>query len=208
VARTTLPTTSTIPEVAAPLPYRMSGSVAPGDMTRQRPPVMNSISTQPHRTIRGRFRDVGIARAMKRLATPVSSSRPSASITNATRGEGILTAQPRDTNRRGWIAGAAAAAVVVICLASVTACNSEPPPDEDAYVDALFTSKWDVLLPKRPFIDEGYAACDLLRQEHTEEQATQIMYERDTSTGTIPEKVLERYRQQTVAAHAHLCPGA
>lgn len=115
-----------------------------------------------------------------------------------------MTTQPTNSHRR--ITVMSAIAIIGIGLAAACA-NPPPPPDEDAYVDELFTSKWDVLLPKRPFIDEGYEACELLRAGHTEDQATDIMWSRDDSTGTVPEKVRERLRRQTVAAHKHLCQG-
>jgi hypothetical protein len=123
------------------------------------------------------------------------------------------TAQPTNVSRRDRIAltvMVAVVAVVIIGFGLATAFREPPPPppDEDAYVAELFTSKFDVLLPKRPFIEEGYAACELLRAGHTEDEAALIMWERDTSTGGIPEKVRERHQQQTVAAHKYLCPGA
>lgn len=115
-----------------------------------------------------------------------------------------MTAQPSNAQRRVTVMSAIAA----IGIGLAAACASEPPPpDEDAYVDELFTSKWDVLLSKKPFIEEGYEACELLRAGHTEDQATDIMWGRDDSPGTVPEMVRERYRKQTVAAHKHLCQG-
>lgn len=120
-----------------------------------------------------------------------------------------MTAQPPNTNRRAGIAVAVMVTIVAVGIgaAAVFGGDDVPPPDEDAYVEALFTSKWDRLLPKRPFIEQGYAACELLRAGSTEEEATLTMWGRDTSTGTVPEKVRERYARQTVAAHKHLCPG-
>lgn len=96
---------------------------------------------------------------------------------------------------------------MALVVVGSAACASEPQPDEDAYVDELFTSKFDVLLSKRPFIEEGYAACELLREGHTEEQAADYLWMQDDSVGTVPEKVRERFWRQTVAAHKYLCPG-
>ncbi|MDX5962271.1 DUF732 domain-containing protein [Rhodococcus opacus] len=122
-----------------------------------------------------------------------------------------VTAQPSDTKGRVVFA---LAVVVAVGVGLAGAFGGDgpppppPPPDEDAYVDALFTSKWDVLLPKRPFIEQGYAACELLRSGHTEEEATLTMWDRHPRTDGIPEEVRKRYRQQTLAAHKHLCPDA
>jgi hypothetical protein len=99
------------------------------------------------------------------------------------------------------------AAVAAIGIGAAACAATPPPPDEDAYIDAIHTDRFDWLLPERPFIEEGYAACELLRAGHTEDQTTQIMYAQNATTGTEPEAVRERYRQQTVAAHNHLCPG-
>jgi len=113
--------------------------------------------------------------------------------------------------RRGIVAISAALLVVIgVAVLAVRESGDEatPPPDEDAYVEELFTSKFDVLLPKRPFIDEGYAACELLRAGHTEEQTAFVLWSRDDSTGGVQEEVRERYRRQTAAAHRHLCPSA
>lgn len=120
-----------------------------------------------------------------------------------------MTSQSPNPNRRAGIAVAVMVAVVASGIGAAAIFGSEdvPPPDEDAYVEALFTSKWDRLLPKRPFIEQGYEACELLRSGHPEQEATLTMFGRDTSTGTVPEKVRERYERQTVAAHKHLCPG-
>lgn len=121
----------------------------------------------------------------------------------------MATQQP-DDNRRVWIiVGAIAASVVAIVVGSALRSNDPPPPNEDAYVDAIFTTpEFDWLLPKTPFIEQGYAACELLRSGSSEEQATLIMWGRDTTTGGVPEEIRERYRRQTVAAHQHLCPDA
>lgn len=118
--------------------------------------------------------------------------------------EGLIIAHSLLAHRR--ITAMSAIAAIGVGLA--TACASvPPPPDEDSYVKEVFTSSWDVLLPKRPFIEEGYEACDLLRAGHSEDQTSDIMWGRDDSTGTVPEMVRERYRKQTVAAHKHLCQG-
>ncbi|NRI68794.1 hypothetical protein FEZ60_25060 [Rhodococcus sp. MS16] len=130
------------------------------------------------------------------------------------------------TDQKRGVIGLGFTAIFAVGLCTVLASREDPPPppDEDAYVDALFTSKWDVLLPKRPFIDEGYEACELLRSGRTEEEAALIMSNRDINasnqssiraekqgyivTPVEPEAVREKYRQQTVAAHAYLCADA
>ena len=118
--------------------------------------------------------------------------------------------QPHHSDRRTIAMLLAVVAVVIIGIGLFSAFRTPPPPapDEDAYIDALFTSKFDVLLPKRPFIEEGYAACELLRAGHTEEDAAFIMWQRDTSKGTVPEMVRERHQRQTAAAHKYLCADA
>jgi hypothetical protein len=139
-----------------------------------------------------------------------SSSNPPPQRGTAGIETGSTTAQPINSDRRAGIAVIVmvAVAVVGIGLAAAFARDTEPPPDEDAYVAALFTSPFDVLLPKQPFIDEGYAACELLREGRTEGEAANTLWIRDTSTGGVPEKVKERLLEQTVAAHKYLCPGA
>ncbi len=108
-----------------------------------------------------------------------------------------------------------ALAVVValgITLAGVIGGEDDPPPpppDEDAYVAELFTSKWDVLLPKRPFIEFGYESCALIRAGHTDETAAHTMWVRDPKDYKInPVNGQAWYLEQTVAAHKHLCPDA
>ncbi|MCH9732788.1 MAG: DUF732 domain-containing protein [Actinomycetia bacterium] len=116
---------------------------------------------------------------------------------------------------RRRIIGIAAAILAAIGVVALTLQSdgiifgAPPPPDEGAYVAELSTSRFGVLLPKRPFISQGYAACELLRDGHTEEQAARIMWQRDVRGG-VPEgmRERERHRQQTAAAHKHLCPGA
>lgn len=116
------------------------------------------------------------------------------------------TAKKSDTKWRIGFALAVVAAVG-ITLADVIRGEDPPPPDEDAYVDTLFTSKFDVLLPKRAFIQQGYESCELLQAGFSEQDTALIMRDRDEYKGH-PEEQLKRYQEQTVAARAHLCPDA
>lgn len=147
---------------------------------------------------------------------PSPDTGSNSALTSPTSGTGgseggvNTNAQRPNIDRRAGVAVLVIVAVVAvgIGLAAAFGRETEPPADEDAYIAELFTSKFDSLLPKRPFIEEGYAACDLLRKGHTEEEASNIMWQRDTSGGTDPEMVRDRHQRQTVAAHRHLCPGA
>ncbi|MGW8813002.1 DUF732 domain-containing protein [Gordonia terrae] len=86
----------------------------------------------------------------------------------------------------------------------------EPPPDEDAYFAAVFPSKYEsIWLQEEPFVEEGYAACDLLRDGHSERDVARSLGEKHSSKyGTeVSGPVRERHERQIAAARKHLCPG-
>ncbi|UOG23742.1 DUF732 domain-containing protein (plasmid) [Gordonia amicalis] len=86
----------------------------------------------------------------------------------------------------------------------------EPPPDEDAYFDEVFPSKYlSIWLQEEPYVEQGYAACDLLRDGHSEQDVARILGEQYSSEYGIkvPESVREQHERQVVAARKHLCPG-
>lgn len=99
-------------------------------------------------------------------------------------------------------------AVGAIAVAGAVAMY-EPPPDEDAYFDEVFPSKYEsIWLPEKPYVEQGYAACDLLRDGHSEQDVARDLGEKYSSKyGKVPESVLERHQRQIAAARKHLCPG-
>lgn len=147
----------------------------------------------------------------ERYSTPTGVVLPPPGQGAPARRDSKTLSPPALRRRYVGIAAAILAAIGVVVLtlkADGIIFKAPPPPDEDAYVEELFTSKFDVLLPKRPFIEEGYAACELLREGHTEEQAAVIMWQRGKWTSGEPEAIRERLLEQAVAAHKHLCPDA
>lgn len=136
------------------------------------------------------------AKPLQAMGSPVTSSlQPGEPGTN--------------TNRRDWIVGSAVVVVITVGLVLFMAFR-EPPPDEGAYINAVFTSKFDhMFLPEKPYIERGYKACAALREGRTEDEATVILQQGETwSKNSEPEKVRERLLEQVVAAHQHLCPRA
>lgn len=86
----------------------------------------------------------------------------------------VLMTTPRGTGAAITLLAAAVVGLLVVgarTVISLSGGHKEPPPDEDAYAAKVCTSKFDVPLPKRPFIEEGCAACELLRQGYSEEEA-------------------------------------
>lgn len=86
----------------------------------------------------------------------------------------------------------------------------KPPPDEDAYFDAVFPSKYvSIWLQEEPYVEQGYVACDLLRDGHSEQDVARNLGERYSSEYGIevPESVREQHLRQVAAARKHLCPG-
>ena len=54
-----------------------------------------------------------------------------------------------------------------------------------------------VWLPEKPYVEQGYAACDLLRVGHSEQDVARDLGEKYSSKyGKVPESVLERHQRQ------------
>jgi hypothetical protein len=85
----------------------------------------------------------------------------------------------------------------------------EPPPDEDAYFAEVFPSKYEsIWLQEEPYVEQGYAACDLLRDGHSEQDVARNLAENySREYGKVPRSVLEQHQRQISAARKHLCPG-
>lgn len=149
------------------------------------------------------------------MVAPAPSSPPSPDLGASTQVRPELSdqgvAKPPGTviSLRDW---RTVAVLLIVGAIAVTgaAVIYEPPPDEDAYFDEVFPSKYvSIWLQEEPYVEEGYAACDLLRDGHSERDVAWYLGEKYSSEYEIevPESVREQHQRQIAAARKHLCPG-
>ncbi len=110
---------------------------------------------------------------------------------------------------RDWRTVAVLLVVGAIAVAGAVVMY-EPPPDEDAYFDEVFPSKYEsIWLQEEPYVEQGYTACDLLRDGHSEQDVARHLGDQYSSEyqREVPKSVREQHVRQIAAARKHLCPG-
>ncbi|MEO9328929.1 DUF2510 domain-containing protein [Gordonia aurantiaca] len=125
-------------------------------------------------------------------------------------GKQIVAKPPRTViSLRDW------RTVVVLLIVGAIAVTGavvmyEQPPDEDAYFAEVFPSKFESMwLQEERYVEQGYAACDLLRDGHSEQDVARYLGEQysDKYEAEVPRSVREQHQRQIAAARKHLCPG-
>ena len=149
------------------------------------------------------------------MVAPAPASPPSPDLGGPTQARPELNAQgvakpPRTViSLRDWRTVAVLLVVGAIAVTGAVVMY-EPPPDEDAYFNEVFPSKYvSIWLQEEPYVEQGYAACDLLRDGHSELDVARYLGEKYSSEYDIevPESVRVQHQRQIAAARKHLCPG-